>query len=186
MTKHVSVIGFYLNRNPKERISYLYEHYSEYPHISASYQDMLQRRIAVIRSYERQRRDELGVRVMSGNPVSSITENMACENSEIADIVVSGYLPSGVIHDLEDQREIRLGLHEMQIMQREYEAFNAALMGNLDGEELGIFMSHIRREKTMEKMAKEFGVERDSVKKRIYRIKVKLVNILLEEFKEIA
>ena len=38
----------------------------------------------------------------------------------------------------------------------------------------------------MEKMAQEFGVERDSVKKRIYRIKVKLVNILLEEFKEIA
>lgn len=184
MTKHVSVIGFYLNKEPKDRISFLYEHYSDYSRISERYQDMLTRRIAAMRSYERQRHDELGVRIMSGNPVRSLTEAMAEENDTIKNIVASGYLPKGVIRDYEDQSEIRMGLHEMEIFQREYDLFNRALT-DLDGEEAWLFIGYIRREKTMDVMADELGVEKDSVRKRIYRTKVKITGLLLDEFKEI-
>lgn len=183
MTKHYSGIGFYLSKSGRERIDYIYEHYADYESISKSYRNTLESLIAGARIYERRKRDDLGVRIKSGNGLNDVTSAMAIENHEISRGIDKGSLPAGMIRDKGEEARLNLGIYEMQVMKREYDIFNAAIM-NLKGNEMSVFLAYIRREKSIKDISEEEGIEKDSAVKRIYRIKMKLVRWLADDFRE--
>lgn len=183
MTKHNSGIGFYLSKSGKERIDYIYEHYADYDMISQNYRKILESLIAGTRVYERRKKNDLGVRIKGRNPLNDITSEMAIENLEIKEGIDRGGLPRGMIVDKIEEAKLNLGIYEMQVMKREYDIFNSAIM-SLGGKEMPIFLSYIRREKSINDISREEGIEKESVVKRIYRTKVKLMKWLMDEFKD--
>ena len=73
---------------------------------------------------------------------------------------------------------VNQALIEWQTIKREFQRVQSMMILNLSTEEKSIFLSHIDEKKTIPELALEFGIEKESVYKRVYRIRQRLVKLL--------
>lgn len=152
--------------------------------ILEAYRCNLESDIAIIRMNERRKNNETDMCVMSSNPFGDVTSAMAMENDIISHAMEKGYIDPGFIKSKYDTYLVNQALIEWQTIKREFQRVRSMMILNLSTEEKSIFLSHIDEKKTIPELALEFGIEKESVYKRVYRIRQRLVKLLLKKYSE--
>lgn len=182
--QEVIEVGYYLGKTPRERIDYLIDNYSRMREIIEAYRSNLESDIAIIRMNERRKNNVSDICVMSNNPFGDVTSAMAMENDAISQAMEKGYIDPGFIKSKYDMYLVNQALIEWQTIKREFQRISSMMILNLSAEEKRIFMSHIDEKKSIPELALEYGIEKESVYKRVYRIRQRLVKLLLKKYGE--
>ena len=168
-------VGAYIDLTTKERINFLMEHFGYFEQYHHAYRESIEERIACILSYERKKRENLGVRIMSRNVISDITAQKAMELVDIGQSIDHGKVSVKMIPDKDEWEEIMEAIYEWKLMRSEHEILKRQLR-MLKPTDYVIMHPYLMREKTKRQIAKELEIESGSVDKRIYRIRRLLVN----------
>lgn len=171
-------VGSYVDLTTKERISFLMEHFGHFEQFHHAYKESIEERISCILSYERKKRGDLGVRVMSKNTISDITAQKAMELVDIGKSIDRGKVSSKMVQDKDERAEIMEAIFEWKLMRSEYEILKRQLR-MLKPADYGIMHPYLMGEKSRKQIAKELEIERSSVDKRIYRIRKYLVEKMI-------
>lgn len=83
--------------------------------------------IADIRAYERNRNEELGVRIMSGASMSDITSAAAEEKIRIEKSFFENLITESLIKDKEDREMILMAIDEWLVIKDDYESLERVL-----------------------------------------------------------
>ena len=173
----------YANQPTEKRIRYLMQHYNDYELYEAAYRKEIEFRVAETRAIERNRRDDLGVRIMSGTSLSDITFEQACESSTIKDSLKENGRPDKLVRDRYEKELIFQLVNDWRTFKRDYDALNSQLpkLGHGNYE---MFVDILRQEKNYQQIADELMIELDSVKKKIRRFKAKIIQLIMTEYQE--
>ena len=171
-------IGFYCELNVEKRMDYIYKNYSNYGNIIESYRQGLIFMIHNQKIYNRRQGiGELLIRIQSGTMNKSLTEDQAIENVIIKECVDEKKITDALLADVDNPEKIKLGIFELDLMKREYDLFSCQIK-LLDSDDCEILYSYLKRKKDIYDIAKDLIIEPESVHKRLYRLKKKLINLV--------
>ena len=176
-------LDLYSDQPMEKRIRYLMRHYKDYELFEAALRQEIELNVAEARAYERNKHEELGVRIMSGTSLKDITYEQAKEAIEIADSLNKGGRPDDMVRDWEDKEYISQLVENWRTFKRDYAALNSQLL-KLGDENYAIFIELLRREKNYQQLADELMIEIDSVKKKMKRLKRKVIQLITVEYQE--
>lgn len=179
-----NVIGMYVGLSAKNRIDFLIKHYVDIERLREAYKDWVVDIMIDARTANRNRRDNLGVRVQTSNGISDITFCQATERILFDDCFKKLMVTEDMFPDPYEYELINLALFEWDLMKREYENLRHGFKLFLDEEETKIIDSYFKREKLLYDIADEYCIEPESANKRVYRIRKKLVSGVIPRFKE--
>lgn len=166
-------IGSYYRKKVNDRIRMLYSNYCEFPQMIEGYEDGLTLMITSIKSCERRRdKGDLGVRVQT-SIIQNTTAQIAVENVTIEEMIASGELGDMTFKDLEDAKDVALGMDELNLMKLEYKAFKKWFEA-LPEDERRILLEDMRGLKDGTEIADELGISTEALYVKVSRIKKKL------------
>ena len=90
-TEH-KLFGFYLGLSVKQKILHLMKNYHYREYYVESYRQYIEGMIEDIIAYESNRKEDIGVRIMSGNGISDITLREAEKSIKISNIFITGHV----------------------------------------------------------------------------------------------
>lgn len=170
MSTKQNTIGFYKDLTVKKRIIYLLDHYKHREYYEESQRRYIEGMIADIRAYERNRNEELGVRIMSGGSMSDITSAAAEESIKIEKAFIAGAITETLIKDKDDRELILEAIDEWLVMKDDYASLDR-VMWKLPPNEHDLIMAYLSKEKDYHDIAKEYMIEFASAKKKVHRIR---------------
>ena len=182
MAKH-DIVGKYIRMTARERIEYIYKNYKDLDYLKESYRDYAVETISFLKQQENCFDDDLGVRVQTSFNAGSITERMAFENIMIKEMLDKNYVPNEFMDKEENQEYVNLMVFEWNIMRSEFSLFEKHLK-TLSQTNFLIARAYLSREKGFEELGREYCVEPNSVKMRMYRIKKILTEKMVPFFAE--
>ena len=178
-------IGEYIGKKPKERIDFLISYYVTFPDYLDSYRQNAIRVMIETMEYDRRSKNDIGICIRNSGKNSSATELKVLEKMDLEKCFDSNKISKGMFADPSDLKLFSTAVKEWILLTREYETLkNCILMMKPDDKDL--FLSYIKKEKSVDKLSEELFLERGSVVKRLYRIKRNLINEMipwLREFK---
>lgn len=184
MRSDVNLIINYRSCNAKERINMIYMNYPTFEDIIKGYRQGLIYEITAQKSYNRKsNKGDLGVRVQVSGIHSDITADQAIENVLIGDALDTGNLSEDFYAGTDDRNELTRKVQIYWMMQNEYALFTAQLK-TMDREDALIIRPYIIKEKSIGELAEDLHIEPESVRKKVYRIKKKLVAQIQPYFRE--
>lgn len=179
-TEH-KLFGSYLGLTAKQRIYHLLNNFHCRNYYEDGYRKYIEGSIADIRAYERNRKSELGVRVMSGNSISDITAERAYEALAISKAVSSGRISESLIKDKEDRRMILLAIEEWVTIRDDFNSLERAL-GMLAPKDHDLIMDYLSGKKSYRDIAGDFMIDYESARKRLQRIRGRIVKLAMSDF----
>lgn len=182
MAKH-DIVGNYIGMTAQKRIEFIYKNYRDLDYLKESYRDFAVETIAFLKQQENSCDDDLGVRVQTSFNTGSITERMAFENIMIKEMLDKNYVPNEFMDKEENQEFVNLVVFEWNIMRSEFSLFEKHLK-TLSRANFLIAKAYLSREKGFEELGREYCVEPNSVKMRMYRIKKNLTKRMIPFFAE--
>lgn len=180
MSTKQNTIGFYKAMTIKQRVIYLLDNYSHRKYFEESRRKSIEGMIADIRAYERNRNDELGIRIMSGMGMSDITSAAAEESIRIKKAFEAGFITESIIRDEEDRELIKTAIDEWLVMKDDYESLDRALW-KLKPDDHKLLMAYLAKEIDYNDIAAEFMIEKASARKKIQRLRCEVRYIVSPE-----
>ncbi len=179
-TEH-KLFGSYLGLTARQRIYHLLNNFHCRNYYEEGYRKYIEGTIADIRAYERNRKSELGVRVMSGNSISDITAEGAYEALAISKAVSSGRISESLIKDKEDRRMILLAIDEWVTIRDDCKSLERAI-NMLNPKDHELIMDYLSGKKSYRDIASDFMIDYESARKRLQRIRGRVVRLALSDF----
>ncbi len=168
-----SIVGNYYRMAPRERLNAIVFHFDCFPAIIRDYEMELEDWILTGWALARQESlGELGVRIQCGDPSSSPTFNRAEAEIHAEKIVRDRSLDESC-RNLADRDEIARGLLELQLMQKEYGRIKIKIR-KLPEDERDLLKKYVSRVERTAELAQELQITQRAVKKKLYRIRLKL------------
>ena len=179
-TEH-KLFGFYLGLSVKQKIQHLMKNYHYREYYVESYRQYIEGMIEDIIAYESNRKEDIGVRIMSGNGISDITLREAEKSIKISNIFITGHVGETLIKDKEDRRMATLAVNEWMAIRDDYASLNRALR-MLKPEENELMMDFLNRKKNYYDIADDCMITYQSAKKKVQRIRRQVVKLTELDF----
>ena len=170
----VNIVTKYTNGNSKVRIGIIFHNYSYFPKLIEGYKEGLIHEITTQTMYNKRRENgDLGIRIQSSGHHSDMTANAAIENVMIGNLIDEGILSEDILEYVDDRQETTQKIIIYLMMKGEYNVIQAQ-MESVYGLDKEILIPYMTKQKNVYEIADKVGIEPDSVRKRIYRIKKNL------------
>ena len=179
-TEH-KLFGFYLGLSARQKIHHLMKNYLYREHYIESYRKYVEGMIKDISTYERSRKDDVGVRIMPGNNISDITARKAEEAVRISNIFITGHIGESLIKDKEDRQMAMLAVNEWMAIRDDYASLSRALL-MLKPKDHELMMDFLNRKKNYYEIAEENMITLQSAKKKVQRIRGKIMRLTEHDF----
>lgn len=167
----VNIVTQYNNGNPKIRIGIIFHNYPFFPEVIKGYKEGLIHEITAQTMYNKRRQNgDLGIRIQNFGHHSDITANAAVENVMIEEFLDDGFLSDDILEFVDDKEKTTQKIIRYLMMKGEYNVIRTQLE-SVYGIDKDILLPYLTKEKNIYEIADKVGIEPDSVRKRIYRIK---------------
>lgn len=182
MSSRQNEIGFYKAMSVKQRAIYLLDNYKHRRYFDTRRRKEIEEMIADIRAYERNRNDELGVRILSGMGMSDITSAAAEESIKIKNAFEAGTITESLIHDADDREMVKIAIDEWLVIKDDYVSLERA-MYKLKPEDHELLLDYLEKKKDYNDIATEFMIEKASARKKIQRLRCEVRYIVSPDIK---
>ena len=167
------ILNHYSKYGIEDRINYIFSNFDQMEGKLKSFKEELIYEISEEKLSTRKSKVlDIGIRTKSSS-YSDITANTAIELGMIADYIESRNLSEELLEDVANPKNIVEKLDAYWNVCGEYKIFKMHLQ-DLDLEDRKTLLSYLYRRKTIEDIALDLGIENDSARKRIYRMKKQL------------
>ena len=181
MNTEQELFGSYLGLSVKQRIYHLMKNYHYRDRYVECYRQYIEGMIADIRAYECRPKDDIGVRIMSGDNNSDATARLAEDAVKISNVFITGHIGESLIKDKEERRVATLAVMEWMTIRDDYAALNRALM-MLRPEDNELIMDFLNKKKSYYDIADEGMLTYNAAKKKLQRIRRKVVKLTEHDF----
>ena len=171
-------IDEYLDSDVEQRFDFLYKNFSVLKAIIKDYREEIITDVIEMKSYNRRStNEELGIRVQVSLGISNPTMNQAINHITIAQAIDDGYLDEDFFEDTDNPDFLVKRVTIYHRLNIDYQSFSSKLE-TLEPKERRIIKEYLLKEKSLEELSRELGINYQSVIKRLRRIKQKLINRL--------
>lgn len=167
-------IDEYLGSDDRKKFDFIYENYSIIKPLMNNYRQDLITDVQEMKSYNRRAANgDPGVRVQISIGHNSPAERQALNDITIGQAIDEGCLDDDFFADTDDQDELVRRVTIYHSVTADYETFKSKI-NELELNDRKIIVPYLLRQKTLDEMATEWGIEYHSAAMRIYRIRKKL------------
>ena len=168
-------IDRYIGGAPEQQFDFIYENYSIIGEILRDYREELIKEVIEQKAYNRRAENgDLGVRIMVSMGISNPTMNQAMEHVAVAQAIDEGWLDEDFFEDTDDKQDLLTKIRNYHRVSRDLETFTSKL-ATMRLKDQNILRPYLLKEKSMDDLAEEMGVEYRSAVKHVYRIKKRLI-----------
>ena len=167
-------IDKYLGCDEDKKFDFLFDNYSILKPIIKDYKEDLISDVVDMKASNRRRENgELGVRIQVSIKPGGPTERQAMAELMIEKAIDEGYLDDTFFEYTDDQEDLIRRVTLYHTVSADYETFRIKL-NTLTPEDQQVLKPYLLKQKTMDQIAKEMGIEYRSAVMRIYRIRKRL------------
>ncbi len=164
----------YLGCELGQRFEFLYENYSVIKLMIRDYKEDIISDVVEMKTYNRRKANgDLGVRIQVRGVISRPTENQAIRNNMLETAIDGGVLDEEFFEDTDDQEDLIRRVTLYRAVSTDFAVFKRKL-NTMDPRDQRILKPYLLRQKSLEDLSVEMGIEYRSAIQRIYRIKKKL------------
>ena len=168
-------IDGYTERASEEQFNYLYENFSIRQELLWDYREELIREILDQKAYNRGKSYiGLGVRIQVSFGASNPTMSQAIEHDSVKQAIEEGILDEDFFSDTDDKEQIIQKVCNYHRVIMDFEVF-VSKIGTMEQKDQNLLKPYLMKEKTMDELAVELGIEYRSAIKHVYRIKKRLI-----------
>ena len=168
-------IDRYIGGAPEQQFDFIYENYSIIGEILRDYREELIKEVIEQKAYNRRAENgDLGVRIMVSMGISNPTMNQAMEHVAVAQAIDEGWLDEDFFEDTDDKQELIRKVTCYHRVNTDLEIFTSKL-GTMCLKDQNIIRPYLLREKSMDELAMDLGIDYRSAVKHVYRIKKRLI-----------
>lgn len=171
MATRVDIVEVYAIAPAPKRIELICKNYHNFERIIEGRTAELRFNIIEEQEYNRrQARGDLGIRVQTSGMHSDIVYRQAVSEIEVERAIKDCDFSGGILDGTDHKEEFISDAHTLMRMKREYQLFNSQ-MAYLDDDEKRQFLCFLKKEKTIDDMADELGVQYHTVVRKMNRFK---------------
>lgn len=168
-------IDRYAGVEPSEQFDFLYENFSVLREMLQDYREDLIKEVIEQKTYNRKSKNgELGIRIQVSMGISNPTMNQAIENVTIAQAIDEGWLDEDFFEDTDNKQDLIMKITSYHSLSRDFETFTSKL-GTMRPKDQSILRPYLLRQKSMDDLADDMGIDYRSAVKHVYRIKKRLI-----------
>ena len=168
-------IDRYAGGEPTEQFDFLYENFSIMQELLKDYREELITEVIEQKAYNRRSQTgDLGVRIQVSMGISNPTMNKAIEHMTIAQAIDEGMLDEVFFEDTDDRQELIRKVTCYHRVNTDLELFTSKL-GTRCLKDQNVIRPYLLREKSMDDLAVDLGIDYRSAVKHVYRIKKRLI-----------
>jgi len=168
-------IDRYAGGEPEQQFDFIYENFSIIKEMLRDYREEIIKEVIEQKAYNRREANgDLGVRIMVSMGISNPTMNKAIEHVAIAQAIDEGWLDEDFFEDTDDRQELIAKIRSYHRVNRDLETFISKL-ATMRLKDQNILKPYLLKQKSMDDLAEELGVEYRSAVKHVYRIKKRLI-----------
>ena len=168
-------IDRYTGSQPEERFDFIYENFSIIHEMIKDFREDLISEVIEQKSYNRKAANgDLGVRIQISIGIGNPTQNQAIDHIRIAQAIDEGFLDEGFFEDTDNRYELVRKVDCYHSVRADVETFTSKL-GTMNLNDQRILKPYLMRQKTMDELTEDMGIDYRSAIKRVYRIKKRLI-----------
>lgn len=168
-------IDRYTGGQPAEQFDFIYENFAVIHEMIRDYREDIIKEVLDQKAYNRRSTNgDLGVRVQISMGISNPTQNEAINHWTIEEAIEKGILDEDFFEDTDDRYELIRKVDCYHAIHKDAETFQSKLV-SMDLRDQRILKPYLMRQKTMEDLTADMGIDYRSAIKRVYRIKKKLI-----------
>lgn len=133
--------------------------------------------------YSRKSKNDTGICIQNTGKKSSVVESIVENKISVEDCFDTNKISKDLYADPSDLILFSTAVKEWILLTREYEKLNNCIR-MMKPEDKDLFLSYIKKEKTIDELSDELFLERGSVVKRLYRIRRGLMDQILPWLRE--
>ena len=183
MVSEAISIDEYLESDTDVKFEFLYENFSIMKFLIKNYRsDLISEVMDQKASNRRAENGDIGVRVQVSLGVNSPTESMAINKTIIGKAIDEGFLDDEFFKDTDDRQELIRKVTCYHTVNADWEAFSSKL-NTMTISDQQILKPYLMKQKSLLDLASEMGIDYRSAIKRVYRLKKKLSDKVLDKIK---
>ena len=168
-------IDRYTGSQPEERFDFIYENFSIIQEIIKDFREELISEVIEQKSYNRRSANgEPGVRIQISMGIGNPTQNQAIDHMTIAQAIDEGFLDEDFFEDTDNRYDLIRKVDCYHSVRADVETFTSKL-GTMDPKDQRIIKPYLLRQKTMNDLTEDMGIDYRSAIKRVYRLKKRLI-----------
>lgn len=117
---------------------------------------------------------DLGIRVQTSSR-GDVTGNTSCNCTMVRQAIETCDFAEVNLKDVDDREKILEDSFTLREMRRDLLDFNRSISNVLEPDEIKLFKSFLKKEKGLQDIAEEFGIQYDSADRRINRMKKRVI-----------
>jgi len=165
----------YAGGEPEEQFDFLYENFSILQDLLKDFREELITEVMEQKAYNRRSQSgDLGVRIQVSMGTGNPTMNKAIEHMTVAQAIDEGLLDEDFFEDTDNKQDLIRKVTSYHRVNRDLETFTSKL-GTMTPKDQRIIRPYLLREKTMDDLADDLGIDYRSAVKHVYRIKKRLI-----------
>lgn len=171
-------INSYYDSGAEKRLGMLLDHYSSFPGFIRTLQFQTTYKIdAEFDSMNADSAELLGVRVQTSG-LANITESKGMRLAELTKAFDTGVVDRDLLKGIEDAENYRMEIWVIYSMKKDYELVDGVIK-NLDENDYPFYSEYLKRKRELKALADEYGMEYETARKRIARIRRQIKNSTL-------
>ena len=168
-------IDRYTGSQPEERFDFIYENFSIIQEIIKDFREELISEVIEQKFYNRRSANgDLGVRIQISMGIGNPTQNQAIDHMTIAQAIDEGFLDEDFFEDTDNRYDLIRKVDCYHSVRADVETFTSKL-GTMDPKDQRIIKPYLLRQKTMNDLTEDMGIDYRSAIKRVYRLKKRLI-----------
>ena len=167
-------IDEYLGCTVEKRFDFLFMNYSVLKPMIRNYKEDLISDVIEMKTYNRRAANgDLGVRIQISVGRNSPTERDGINKQLISEAIEDGYLDEDFFEDTDDPQDLIWRVTVYKLVSFGYKEFKKKL-DEMDPVDQRVIKPYILKEKSMNELSEEMGIEYRSAVMKVYRIRKKL------------
>lgn len=168
-------IDRYAGGQPAKQFDFIYENFSVIQEMIRDFREDIIQEVIDQKTYNRRSSNgDLGVRVQISMGISNSTQNQAINHWNIEEAIDKGILDEDFFEDTDNKHELIRKIDCYHAIHRDVDIFRSKLV-SMDPRDQKILKPYLLRQKTMDDLTEDMGIDYRSAIKRVYRIKKKLI-----------
>ena len=168
-------IDRYTGVEPEQKFNFLYENFSILQELLDDYREDIIAEVIEQKAYNRRTQSgDLGVRIQVSMGIGNPTMNHAIEHMTIAQAIDKGLLDEEFFEDTDNRQELIRKVSCYHRVNTDLEIFTSKLR-TMNLKDQNIIRPYLLREKSIDDLAVDLGIDYRSAVKHVYRIKKRLI-----------
>lgn len=172
MATKANIVQMYAESTPDKRIDIICKNYHNFEAIIKGKISALMFSIEEEKEFNRREgRGDLGIRVKTSGYHSDVTWDTGVNETLLEKAIIKCDFSGGILDGTDDEDKHIRDACTLNRMRREYNLFNSQ-MGYLSSPQKKLLLEYLTREKSIEDLAEQEGIQYRSVQKKISEIKM--------------